>query len=173
MRIEPQELNVSSFPLGGTGKMSTDGTLPLLYYQRVIPPSKVTADAFEELLAENGWVHSWRNGVYGFHHYHANTHEVLGIYNGTAVLQFGGENGIEKEVGVGDAVIIPSGVVHKNLGSSFRFGVVGAYPRGQRMDMCYGQKGQRPGENEIIARVPLPPMDPFCGERGPLIEIWH
>ena len=174
MRVEADRIEVVTFPLRDDGTIPNNGRLPLLYYRQVIqPPPEVTAEAFEELLAENGWGHSWRNGVYSFHHYHATAHEVLGIYSGTATLQFGGENGIKQEVGAGDAVVIPAGVAHKNLGSSFRFGVVGAYPWGQQMDMCYGKKGERPSADENIARVPLPPMDPFCGEGGPLIEIWR
>jgi uncharacterized protein YjlB len=32
---------------------------------------------FSKLFIENGWSVPWVNGVYGFHHFHAEAHEVL------------------------------------------------------------------------------------------------
>jgi uncharacterized protein YjlB len=75
-------------------------------------------------------------------------------------------------VSAGDVVVIPAGVAHKNLGASRDFRVVGAYPLGQRWDMCYGEPGERPRADENIARVALPGADPVYGTTGPLIEHW-
>ncbi len=173
MRTSTGRFDVLAFPLRDDGTIPNNERLPLLFYRLAIQPSsEVSAEAFEQLFAENGWTDGWRNGVYSYHHYHSTAHEVLGVYSGSATIQFGGENGIKQEVGAGDAVVIPAGVAHKNLGSSFGFGVVGAYPRGQQMDMCYGKKGERPRADENIARVPLPQSDPLGGERGSLLEQW-
>jgi uncharacterized protein YjlB len=159
--------------------LEDDGTypnnerLPLLAYQGALNlPERDPAATIEALFAANAWGSSWRNGVYGFHHYHSTAHEVLGVYSGTATVQLGGENGVTLSVHPGDVVIIPAGVAHKNLGSSPDFRVVGAYPCGQRWDMNYGRAGERPGADRHIARVPRPEADPVYGAEGPLAEHW-
>ena len=116
---------VEAHILDDTGEIP-NSSLPLLVYKRAIePPEKAGPHAFEALFRANGWGGSWRDGVYSFHHYHSTAHEVLGIYSGTATLQLGGEPGLVLRVSPGDAVLIPAGVGHKNLGSSGNFGVVG------------------------------------------------
>ncbi len=69
-------------------------------------------------------------------------------------------------------VIIPAGVGHKNCGASRDFAVLGAYPAGQKWDMCYGKPGERPQTDQNIARVQLPEGDPVYGAGGPLLERW-
>jgi uncharacterized protein YjlB len=126
----------------------------------------------ETLFAANHWGGAWRNGVYGFHHYHSTAHEVLGVYAGTARVQFGGDEGIALEVNPGDVVIVPAGVAHKNLGSSPGFRTVGAYPLVQRPDMNYGKPTERPRAGRNISGVRLPQADPVYGARGPLRKHW-
>lgn len=66
--------------------------LPLLIYRGVVAAENADpAAAFERLFAGNGWVGAWRNGIYGFPHYHTTAHEVLGIARGWAQVRFGGE----------------------------------------------------------------------------------
>jgi uncharacterized protein YjlB len=147
--------------------------LPLVIYRRAISVSKDDpAHVFEELFEENGWGDSWRDGIYPYQHYHSTAHEVLGIYRGSAKVQLGGEHGVIHEVRAGDVLVIPAGVAHKNLGSSDDFGVVGAYPEGQEMDMNYGKASERGRAIENIEHLGLPRMDPVFGENGPLIEKW-
>jgi uncharacterized protein YjlB len=162
-----------------THKLMDDGTypnnerLPLLVYVGVLRlPERNPAATVEAVFQANRWGSSWRNGVYSFHHYHSTAHEVLGIYAGTARVQFGGEDGPVFTVEPGDVVIIPAGVAHKSLGASGDFRCVGAYPRGQRPDMNYGETGDRPRADERIAQVPLPASDPVHGIGGPLVEHW-
>jgi uncharacterized protein YjlB len=147
--------------------------LPLFFYSEAISISKNDPDAvFEEIFESNGWGGTWRNGIYTYHHYHSTAHEVLGIYRGSARVQLGGGQGVIQEVRAGDVIVIPAGIAHKNLGPSRDFGVVGAYPEGQKMDMNYGKPAERPRADENIARVPLPKMDPVFGENGPVKEKW-
>jgi uncharacterized protein YjlB len=165
--------HVVSHMLADDGTFPNHGTLPLLAYPgAVLLPDMNPAAAFEELFHANGWGNSWRNGVYGFHHYHSTAHEVLGVYSGTARVQLGGEGGIVLSVGRGDVIVIPAGVAHKNLGASADFRVVGAYPRGQRPDMNYGRAGERPRTDQNIGEVATPEADPVYGEGGPLSERW-
>lgn len=146
--------------------------LPLLVYRKVIDEmGESAAEFFEKRFAENNWKNSWRNGVFDYHHYHSNTHEVLGIYNGKALLQLGGEKGEKIEVFAGDVIVIPAGVAHKNLGDE-NFAVVGAYPGGRSHDMNTGKPGERPDADNNIATVPLPHADPLLGQNAGLKEIW-
>jgi uncharacterized protein YjlB len=158
--------------------LEDDGTypnnreLPLLVYQGAFRQPGPTPEAIEAVFRANGWGGSWRNGVYGFHHYHSTAHEVLGVYSGTAQVQLGGEAGITLSVNPGDVVVIPAGVAHKNLGASSDFRVVGAYPHGQQPDMNYGRSSERPKAEEKIDHVPLPTADPVYGRDGPMQEHW-
>ncbi len=147
--------------------------LPLLIYRNALVIAEPDrAACFEQLFAAHGWVGSWRNGIYPYHHYHSTAHEVLGIFSGSARVEFGGEDGVVHEVHPGDVIIIPAGVAHKNLSASDDLGVVGAYPEGQHWDMNYGKLGERRQADRNIAGTALPNADPVYGEGGPLIEHW-
>ena len=166
--------NIIKQILTDDGTYPNNDQLPVLLYQGVLNLSaKEPAFDIETLFNINHWGGSWRNGIYNFHHYHSTAHEVLGIYGGTAEVQLGGENGIKLSILSGDIVILPAGVAHKNLGASSDFRVVGAYPSGQRPDMCYGKPGERPQADHNIARVALPQSDPFYGSGGPLKKLWR
>ena len=168
-----REVEAAAVRLDGDGTYPNNPRLPVLVYQGAVAlPAADPAATFETLFAAHGWGGSWRNGVYSFHHYHSTAHEVLGVYGGEAEVQLGGPQGIVQRVRQGDVVVIPAGVAHRNLESSPDFGVVGAYPRGQRPDMCAGEEGERPGSDDNIARVSQPEMDPVYGAGGPLIVHW-
>ena len=148
--------------------------LPLLIYEHAVRlQSDDPASVFEELFEQNAWSGTWRNGIYAYHHYHSTAHEVLGVYSGTASVQLGGEGGIVKRVNPGDIIIIPAGVGHKNVGASEDFGVVGAYPAGQKWDLLTDKPSEREKAEANIKRVPLPETDPVHGPNGPLIEHWR
>jgi Uncharacterized protein containing double-stranded beta helix domain len=150
-----------------------NNTLPLLFYLAALNfEGRDAATALEELFETNGWGGTWRNGIYTYHHYHSTTHEVLGVYKGSATIQFGGERGIKQKITVGDVVIIPAGVAHKNLGASSDFGVVGGYPGGAEWDMNYGRPDERPAADKNIARATMPQNDPLYGPNGPLLQHW-
>ena len=74
-----------------------DGSIPnnavplLLYRQAFAPDTPDLPSAIEERFAKNNWTGSWRASVFPFHHYHSTTHEVLGVYRGTAPLQLSQE----------------------------------------------------------------------------------
>jgi uncharacterized protein YjlB len=155
-----------------------DGTfpnsrLPLLYYPAAIAPGKSSPEAMERLFADGGWPPAWRYTVYPYHHYHSTAHEVLGIASGHARLMLGGPRGREFDVKAGDVIVIPAGVVHKQISKSGDFLVVGGYPPGQRADQMRGESGDRPRADQNIAKVPLPKTDPVAGETGPLLDHWR
>lgn len=157
--------------------LKDDGVIPnnklpvLLYKNAFSERGETGAKWLEEQFEKQNWSNSWRNGVHNFHHYHSNTHEVLGVYNGTALLQLGGEQGEKVRVTAGDILILPAGVGHKNLEEE-NFKVVGAYPGGREYDMNYGKEEERPTADKNIAAVPVPESDPFLGKDKGLASIW-
>jgi uncharacterized protein YjlB len=155
-----------------------DGAIPnsrhpvLLYRKAVDLESGDPAASMEKHFAANDWTDSWRNGIYLFHHYHSTSHEVLGIYRGSAKVRLGGEHGQDFQVQAGDVIVIPAGVGHKNLEATQDLGVVGAYPGGREYDLLRGRPGERPQADKNIAAIPMPGEDPLFGSDGPLRLIW-
>lgn len=148
--------------------------LPLIVYRQAF--SKLgdnAAEWLEETFASHDWTNTWRWGVYPFHHYHSNTHEVLGVFRGSALLKMGGEQGQELEVSAGDILVIPAGVGHKCLSHAPDFTVVGAYPGGMDPDLMKGLEGERPGADNRIAAVSPPDFDPVYGADGAIVREWR
>jgi uncharacterized protein YjlB len=165
--------DVETFILVDDHVFPNNGRLPLLVYRGVLGQGPPELSSYAHaLFAENHWTGSWIDGIYDFDHYHSTAHEVLAICRGRACVRFGGERGIVAEVSAGDVVVIPAGVAHQRLSSSGDLVVVGAYPKGQHYDMCYGEAGERPAADDRIARVALPEADPVHGPHGPLMKLW-
>ncbi len=161
------------YPIGPNGKIPNNPKLPLLLYRQLYPYPEGLRDKFNASFEQNSWVGSWTNGVYDYHHYHSNAHEVLGVYSGRATLIFGGPGGQEVEVTIGDMVVIPAGVGHCCQWASEDFKVIGAYPRGQEdYDICT-EKDDLEEKQKNIEKVALPLADPVAGIKGPLLEEWR
>jgi uncharacterized protein YjlB len=152
---------------------ATNPSLPLVVYRGALPAGGDRASACERMFSRHGWPDSWRNGIYAHHHYHSTAHEALGIARGNARVRLGGEGGQTVELNAGDVVVIPAGVAHKCEAASRDLLVIGAYPRGQRPDMCRAEPGQRDRALANIAAVPLPEADPVTGGADPLLECWR
>lgn len=158
--------------------LKDDGTFPnsmypaLVYKNAFLLVNDGSPAVIEDILKANNWFNSWRNGILSQHHYHSVTHEVLVAYKGACHLQLGGYDGIEFTIEAGDAIVIPAGVAHKNLGSSNDFKCIGAYPNGLDYDMNYGKAGERPATDHNIANVAMPEYDPIFGSDGTLLHYW-
>ena len=147
--------------------------LPVLLYRNVLElPSFFRALFIKKLFKSNGWSNSWKSGIYTYHHYHSNTHEVLGVYKGKTTLLLGGKKGVKIKISKGDVIIIPVGVAHKNLGKETQIKCVGAYPYGKDYDMNYGKKKERPKTDENIKKVKVPRKDPVFGLIDGLHLYW-
>lgn len=169
-RVHPPD--VTAVPLTDDGTFPNNAALPLLIYHAAFAPGACSASAIEAVFRQHQWGGMWRNGIYGYYHYHSTAHEVLGVARGSARVQLGGPDGATVDVDAGDVLILPAGVAHKNLGASSDFLVVGAYPEGQDWDMNTGRPGERPQTDQRIKQVPLPAMDPVYGINGPLRTRW-
>jgi len=162
-----------TFLLGPQGSLPNNDRLPVILYRDAVALDPVEpAASLEGVFLGNGWDGVWRNGIFGYHHYHATAHEVLGIASGTVTVELGGDEGPLLELGPGDIVVLPAGVAHRNVDSSPDLVVVGAYPAGQIWDMNSGETTDHPRVDVSIAEVPLPTSDPIYGDEGPLVTLW-
>ncbi|MFI8222242.1 cupin [Pseudomonas sp. NPDC085632] len=147
--------------------------LPVLIYPQAIElkGSDDPAALFEQTFSANGWPPQWRYGVYDFHHYHTEGHEVLGVAAGHAQLMLGGPDGHVVPVSAGDVLLLPAGTGHCNLSCSDDFLVVGAYPPGQHADICR----EAPDREQLdsIAKLTFPQTDPVQGAQGAVGQYWR
>ncbi len=144
--------------------------LPLLVYRDAVPADPA---AIERIFAANRWPPAWRNGVYGFHHFHSVAHEVLGVARGEVSVLFGGPGGQVLTVKAGDVVVIPAGVGHCNKGQTDDLLIVGAYPdTGPSPDTRRGKPVEHAEVVAAVEKVPMPAADPVAGAAGPLEKIW-
>ena len=166
-----------AFLLTDDGMFPNNPTLQVILYRDVVDFADIAGgeppEAVERVFQTHGWNGVWRNGIFGYHHYHATAHEVLGVALGVVTVQLGGEEGPILELVAGDVVILPAGVAHRNVDSSDDYVIVGAYPPGQIWDVNTGGADERPRVDESIAAVPLPVTDPVYGAEGPLVSLWR
>ncbi len=159
--------------IAANGSIPNHPRWPLLVYPGVVAIAEADpAAAFEELFNHNGWPAAWRDGIYPFHHFHCDAHEVLGVYSGEVTAQFGGDDGIVITARPGDVIVLPAGTGHKKLSSCGALGIVGAYPAGQHPDMCTPLLSNLKRSAAAVGRAALPQRDPVYGEGGPLFNHW-
>ncbi len=164
-----------------TFKFNFDGEVPnspypALVYKRArdLSVSKDPEAEVEDLFRANGWARDvWRNGVYGYVHYHPKIHEALAVARGSAVLCIGGDRGETLTAEAGDVLVLPAGTGHQRLSESGDFCVIGGYPPEGEFSLC------RAGDHEAYVRglqqaphVAVPKSDPVHGENGPLCRLW-
>ena len=146
--------------------------LPLLLYPDALSKEQRQPANCRKLLKSHGWSNTWVNGIFSYHHYHSNAHEVLAVLDGQAKVLLGGAEGKQVSLSAGDVVLIPAGTGHCRLSSSSDFKVMGAYDRGKDHDLCRGKPEERPQVLENIKEVPMPEQDPVTGEQSPLYDYW-
>ncbi|OIK09771.1 cupin domain-containing protein [Bacillus sp. MUM 13] len=163
-------IEVKTLFFSDDGNIPNHPSLPVLIYPGVL---RDKAGQTESIFNRNNWGNSWQNGVFDYHHYHSNAHEVLGVMKGSATLMLGGENGKQIEVREGDVLVLPAGTGHKRLDASSTFKVAGAYPGGMDYTTKTGKSSERPHVLKEIQNVPLPDNDPVFGKDGPLMDHWN
>ncbi|MES2454778.1 MAG: hypothetical protein V4594_04525 [Bacteroidota bacterium] len=159
--------------------LSDDGTIPnskypvIVYHHAFTMEGKPAADFLEARFSENSWSNAFRWKVYDFHHYHTNTHEVLGVYAGNALLQLGGPQGEKLHVRLGDVILLPAGTGHISLSHSDDFAVVGAYPGSAEPDLVKLDDERPAGVRDTVDSVPVPEHDPLYGDiPGGMVSSW-
>lgn len=149
--------------------------LPALYYPKVVAnlinepdPAQSVLDLFEK----NGYTNGWVNGIFSYHHFHSNTHEILACIAGEATVQLGGPDTQSYSFSEGDVLLLPAGVAHKRVAASPDFKIVGAYPEGLEPDMQKGGAENYESIKQAITAVQLPKKDPAEGANGSLSNHW-
>lgn len=143
--------------------------LPAVLYKGALQEQP---DKAEQVFNGNGWKNSWVNGVFSYHHYHSNAHEVLGVMSGSASLQLGGDAGRTVNVSAGDVLVLPAGTAHKRLSATEDFRVAGAYPGGADYNTRRATPEDFAAALPEIRGVPQPDSDPVYGKEGPLLRLW-
>ncbi|UDQ98667.1 cupin [Lentisphaerae bacterium WC36] len=148
------------------GYIPNNEIYPVIIYRKIFAGSSLRLAKFiEKTITGNKWPNMWRSCIYSFHHYHSKTFEFVGCYSGSAKLQLGGEGGLIAEVNIGDAVVIPPGVAHKQISSMDNFMLVGGYPYGDYPDMMYCKKNEYETALKNIAKAFVANHDPVLGEK--------
>lgn len=187
--------SVEHYLLPEAGRSPNNATLPLLVYRAAVRIDDHDPEgAVEKAFWANNWGDGFRGDTFPFHHYHSGAHEVVGCARGKARLQFGGPTGLVIDVQAGDAVLIPAGVVHCRLDDTPGYTSIGAYPPGQKPDLCVlsesdaravrerndteGLELKVIGDNELpatkasIAGTAVPATDPIGGKDGAVQALW-
>lgn len=158
-------MEIESFLVPENGWVPNNARLPVVIYRSMLTSDDDDlADRFEAMCADHGWPPDWRDGVFGYHHYHSTAHETLGVFVGTAMLELGGPSGRRVEVAVGDALMLPAGTGHRCVSASEYFQVVGVYPAGMSWDIC--RDAPDDATRARIAALPDPRRDSVTGETG-------
>eukprot|EP00897_Mesotaenium_endlicherianum_P010107 jgi/Mesen1/9124/ME000058S08619 len=175
------QVTAHKLPRNGLFPNSSINGLPLLIYRHAFSPEAEglgikLASHIESVFGSHGFPPQWRYGMYPYAHFHSTSHEVLGVYQGSARLRFGGHGqaAVEEEVQPGDVIVIPAGVAHNSVDMRDGFSMVGAYPEGKNWDMCCGKDAQEYNKAEaVIKGLDLPSQDPVFGNDGPLHRHWR
>lgn len=165
-------LDIIHYYLKENGNFPNNPHLPLLIYHQVFTLPDSDPALVEEQLNDNNWKNSWRNGILDYHHFHSNSHEVIAVYSGKALVMFGGPKGPEEVLKKGDVAILPAGTAHKAIQLDEDFACIGAYPAGRSYDMHSGDEQEFSEVKRNIQKVVIPVNDPVFGKEGPLFDYW-
>lgn len=164
-------MQIETFQFEKNAWMPNNPRFPAVLYRRALKDGQEASPKnLEDLFSRNGWQPRWRDGVYGYHHYHTTAHEALGFVGGKARLMLGGPHGREVEVDEGDVLVLPAGVGHCSMRTDKQFLAVGAYPPGQDWDLCKTMADA--AALERIRALPAPATDPVEGSEGILLDLW-
>ena len=93
-----QPPDVTAVQLADDGTFPNHPELPLVIYRAAFAPERCSAASIDQVARAHRWGGAWRNGIYGYHHYHSTAHEVLGVARGSARVQLGGPDALNEAI---------------------------------------------------------------------------
>lgn len=149
-----------------------NSTLPVILYKNAFSDE----ESFTRQIRSNGWVPDWYSaeGMFPYHHFHSDCHEIIAVLKGKLRGKVGGDNGVEVIMTPGDVIVLPAGVAHIGLAVTEDLWSVGGYPAGYAVhDFRLGDIAEYDNCVSNVARVPTPARDPIGGLSGPITENWR
>ncbi|PLB55844.1 hypothetical protein P170DRAFT_50869 [Aspergillus steynii IBT 23096] len=159
-----------------------NNSLPVLHYRNVLP-RPLSESSATEFLTSHKWEKRGTWGAISTRHFHPNSHECYGIFQGTSTLLLGAAGGdLDPSAGIkvtlhaGDVLVLPAGTAHSSVDGDdnpeYRY--VGVYPEG--CPRWRNEYGKEPIDLHALRReidaVAMPLEDPVYGEDGPLCQLW-
>ncbi|KAL4799462.1 hypothetical protein BDV19DRAFT_400729 [Aspergillus venezuelensis] len=172
--------SIQTYFLGPTSHAPNSG-LPIIHYRGVLP-EPLTEESVTEFLTRDRWG-KMGQGTWGhiaIRHFHPNSHECYGIFQGSSTLLLGvggGDQvgGLEVDVRAGDVIVLPAGTAHSCAKSSKDYRYIGVYPQG--CSRWRNEMGSKPIDfaslREETENVAMPEADPVYGVGGPLMQLWR
>ncbi|KAJ9307845.1 hypothetical protein DTO217A2_2601 [Paecilomyces variotii] len=159
-------------------KYALNSPFPVLIYRDALP-LPLSEEKTTQFLEANEWE---KRGVWGHipvRHFHPNTHECYGVFQGESRLLLGcgqsdEDGGLEVDVYAGDVIVLPAGTAHCCLQSTKDYRYIGVYPK--ECPRWRNELGKDPldveGLRNEISSVPIPNHDPVLGKDGALVTLW-
>ncbi|KAF5563452.1 cupin domain-containing protein [Fusarium napiforme] len=149
--------------------------LPILVYRDVLPYPR-TEETVTRFLTAHRWEKRGTWGHIAIRHFHPNSHECYGIFQGSSTLLLGKiqkGKGVEVPVKAGDVIVLPAGTAHSSLESSSDYRYIGVYPKG--CPKWRNEMGKKSSSVflDTIDEVAMPEDDPVYGPDGPLPMLWR
>ncbi|KAL2830437.1 hypothetical protein BJY01DRAFT_240376 [Aspergillus pseudoustus] len=153
--------------------------LPVIHYRDVLP-HPLSEEGVTKFLTANKWEKRGTWGHIPIRHFHPNSHECYGIFQGSSKLLLGvGESdqsgGLEVSVQAGDVIVLPAGTAHSCAVSSEDYRYIGVYPEG--CPRWRNAMGSKPIDLTALRKesgeVEMPEHDPVYGAGGPLMQLWN
>ncbi|KAL4906963.1 hypothetical protein BDW74DRAFT_176560 [Aspergillus multicolor] len=153
--------------------------LPVLHYRNVLPPP-LSEESVTQFLTANKWEKRGTWGHIPIRHFHPNSHECYGLFQGSSrlLLGVGGSDktgGLELAVRAGDVIVLPAGTAHSCVESSEDYRYIGVYPEG--CPRWRNEMGSKPIDLAVLRdetkAVAMPEADPVYGVEGPLMQLWR
>ncbi|RVX67749.1 hypothetical protein B0A52_07872 [Exophiala mesophila] len=152
---------------------------PVLIYRDCLP-LPISEEKTTEFLESHAWVKKGTWGHIDVRHFHPNTHECYGVFQGESTILVGcggvdpDDQGTKIDVSVGDVIVLPAGTGHCNLQSTKDYRYIGVYPDGA--PPWRSELGKEPIDlaemRKETGSVLLPAEDPVNGANGPLLSLW-
>ncbi|KAL4969942.1 cupin domain-containing protein [Aspergillus stella-maris] len=170
--------SIQTYFLGPTPHAPNSG-LPIIHYRGVLP-EPLTEESVTEFLTRDRWEKRGTWGHIPIRHFHPNSHECYGIFQGFSklLLGVGGSDtagGLKVNVRAGDVIVLPAGTAHSCAESSKDYRYIGVYPQG-----CPRWRNEMGSKSIDLAslrketeNVSMPEADPVYGVGGPLMQLWR